>query len=1087
MYQIGEKSCKMAVYNKEQSKNAISKIVENFHKDIDKLKVSTDSYEAQIEDNYVKPLFSYLNWNIHNTGLPHGKEVFVVQYHIKRIGKRPDYLLRVPDDNIGKMKHILFMEAKHPRYDLFNDLKYIRQCYLYANSTLCKTERPEKRVPLSLLTDFEEFRLFDCRDSDPLLKNKLELFNRRIVKGIDWKYLDYINNFDILWDLFEYNQVCKGSLDELRVSDSDLIDSRKTPDFIFLESLKDYRLKLAQSMYNINNDLSEEILTSASQLLLNRIVFIKMLADKDLESDYLSKIIDSVNSTGKTDISFYEACQKIFEELNKTFNGSVFKKREELDYVKVRDKDLRDILDSIRPEKAIYSLDAMPVRVIGTMYEEFLGDVIVKKGRGISSEQKPDVRKAGGVYYTPEYIVDYITENALSKYLTNCKKPEDVQKIKIIDPACGSGSFLISAYDILINWHMNYYKEIIINELNKGVSINKIQQKYINDISISVIDEKSKNFTISLTILKKSNILINSIFGIDLDDQAVEVAKFSLSLKAVEDYYDRQELYKEIGLFKTTILPDLSNNIKCGNTLIDDKYFSDLLLDISSEIEERKYIKPFNWYNTGSYDNETEMWYDRGFPDIMNNGGFDIVIGNPPYRRERDFKELLDPIANTEFGKKWKSPRMDLWYYFIHKGIELLKENGILSFIVNAYWLNSTGSEKLISDIRNNTNVEEIFFLSNYKVFNNVSGQHLIIRLCKTSSKLNTKIKYAKELKIKDASFIIDNKQNYFEYVKEEIQLFTDSKIDIEQYNNLLEKINRNEPLEKHGIIRQGIAENPASINAKTNEKFKNKFTTGEGVFTLNIDEIKKLKIPKDEKLLIRPYHDLCDLGRYFINSEPSLNLIYSTKITCPNINEFPVIKQHLYRFKKIMDERRETKSGSIGWWHLHWPRDEQLWKSTKIISLQMGKRPSFLVAEGSSYVSFSTNIFVPNDNNISLYYYVALLNSKLLWYWYLHNAKKRGVGLEINGNVFSKSPIKVIDFNNKEENAIYEHIIAKSKKLHEIQAEISITQSIKDKNICISMFNKIDEDIDKLIYILYNLNDTEIKYLEKEISESLK
>lgn len=1077
----------MAVYNKEQAKNAISKIVENFHKDIDKLKVSTDSYEAQIEDNYVKPLFSYLNWNIHNTGLPHGKEVFVVQYHIKRIGKRPDYLLRVPDNNIGKMKHILFMEAKHPKYDLFKDLKYIRQCYLYANSTLCKTERPEKRVPLSLLTDFEEFRLFDCRDSDPLLKNKLELFNRRIVKGIDWKYLDYINNFDILWDLFEYNQVCKGSLDELRVSDSDLMDSRKTPDFIFLESLKDYRIKLAQSMYNINNDLSEEILTSASQLLLNRIVFIKMLADKDLESDYLSKIIDSVNSTGKTDISFYEACQKIFEELNKTFNGSVFKKREELDYVKVRDKDLRDILDSIRPEKAIYSLDAMPVRVIGTMYEEFLGDVIVKKGRGISSKQKPDVRKAGGVYYTPEYIVDYITENALSKYLTNCKKPEDVQKIKIIDPACGSGSFLISVYDILINWHMNYYKEIIINELNKGVSFNKIQQKYINDISISVIDENSKNFTISLTILKKSNILVNSIFGIDIDDQAVEVAKFSLSLKAVEDYYDRQELYKEIGLFKTTILPDLSNNIKCGNTLIDDKYFSDLLLDISSEIEERKNIKPFNWYNTGSYDNETEMWYDRGFPDIMNNGGFDIVIGNPPYRHEKDYKELLDPIANTEFGKKWKSPRMDLWYYFVHKGIELLKENGILSFIVNAYWLKSTGSEKLISDIRNNTNIEEIFFLSNYKVFNNVSGEHLIIRLCKTSSKLYTKIKYAKELKIKDASFIIDNKQNYFEYVKEENQLFTDSKIDIKPYNNLIGKINRNEPLEKYGIIRQGIAENPASINAKTNEKFKNKFTTGEGVFTLNNDEIKKLKIPKDEKLLIRPYHDLCDLGRYFINSEPSLNLIYSTKITCPDINEFPVIKQHLYRFKKIMDERRETKTGSIGWWHLHWPRDEQLWKSTKIISLQMGKRPSFLVAEGSSYVSFSTNIFVPNDNNISLYYYVALLNSKLLWYWYLHNAKKRGVGLEINVNVLSKSPIKVIDFNNKEEYAIYEHIIAKSKKLHEIQTEISITQSIKDKNICISMFNKIDEEIDKLIYILYNLNDTEIKYLEKEISESLK
>ena len=160
----------MDIYSKDQAKSRIDELVNQFDRDLSKIMKGADTLEANIEDNYIKPLFSYLNWNIHNTGLAYGRDEFVVQYRLKRIGKKPDYLLRVPDGP-RKMKHVLLMEAKHPKYDLCTNIDYIRQNYLYSHSTLCKTEKPERRVSLGLLTDFEEFRLFDCRDRTPLEKD----------------------------------------------------------------------------------------------------------------------------------------------------------------------------------------------------------------------------------------------------------------------------------------------------------------------------------------------------------------------------------------------------------------------------------------------------------------------------------------------------------------------------------------------------------------------------------------------------------------------------------------------------------------------------------------------------------------------------------------------------------------------------------------------------------------------------------------------------------------------------------------------------------------------------------------------------
>ena len=278
------------------------------------------------------------------------------------------------------------------------------------------------------------------------------------------------------------------------------------------------------------------------------------------------------------------------------------------------------------------------------------------------------------------------------------------------------------------------------------------------------------------------------------------------------------------------------------------------------------------------------------------------------------------------------------------------------------------------------------------------------------------------------------------------------------------------------GITRQGIAENPSSINKKTNEEFGNKWKVGEGVFSLLKEELEELGLSSKEEELIRPYHDLCDIDRYYIESKPSHYLIYSTKTTCPDIKKYPLLMSHLSKYKKIMDRRRETLKGSNNWWHLHWPRDEKVWNSPKIISIQMSKRPVFMFSYSPVFVPFSINVFVPNEDKIPLEYYVAVLNSKLLWYWFIHNAKKRGVGLEINGNVLDRAPIKIPENSGV--------VITIKKLVSELIILYRKEKNEKMKSTKVMILSEItekEENIDKLVFDIYQVDSDLRKKIENE------
>lgn len=259
----------------------------------------------------------------------------------------------------------------------------------------------------------------------------------------------------------------------------------------------------------------------------------------------------------------YNHFNKYIEGANDKYNSSLFKVESWLNNIAIDDKVLFPIIKSMYYPDCPYEFSVLPIEILGNIYEQFLGKTIrLTTSHQAKIEEKPEVRKAGGVYYTPQYIVNYIVENTVGEKAKD-KKPEQIEKIKILDPACGSGSFLVGAFNYLLDYHLQYYT----NEKNIG--------KALKEGKIYQIAEN----TYRLSIQEKQKILLKNIYGVDIDSQAVEVTKLSLLLKLMEN----ESVESEGELFKHSdfkFLPDLSSNIKCGNSLIGSNFYNDKIIPV---------------------------------------------------------------------------------------------------------------------------------------------------------------------------------------------------------------------------------------------------------------------------------------------------------------------------------------------------------------------------------------------------------------------------------------------------------------------------------------------------------------------------
>src|SRR6266496_3107834 len=392
-------------------------------------------------------------------------------------------------------------------------------------------------------------------------------------------YVDYEQQWDELTSIFSREAILKGSFDKYAEATKGKRGTAEV-DAAFLQEIESWREMLARHLAHRNKTLTQRELNFAVQMTIDRIIFLRICEDRGIEE------YERIRSLSKGTNVYHRLC-KLFQEADERYNSGLFHFQKEKDVPEppdtltpnliIDDKPLKDIITRLYYPDSPYEFSALPASVLGQVYEQFLGKVIqLTPSHQVQIEEKPEVRKAGGVYYTPTFIVNYIVQHTLSKLLEG-KKPGtrgSASKIKIVDPACGSGSFLIVAYQYLLDWHRDRYIEDGTEKHRKELYQGAGGQWL-------------------LTTQEKKRILLNNIYGVDIDSQAVEVTKLSLLLKVLEGE-SSQTLNSQLRMFHERALPDLERNIKCGNSLIDSNFYQTPTLPLFDD-ETQYRINAFDW------------------------------------------------------------------------------------------------------------------------------------------------------------------------------------------------------------------------------------------------------------------------------------------------------------------------------------------------------------------------------------------------------------------------------------------------------------------------------------------------------------
>ena len=740
----------MANYNsaKQKAYDVILHLVDNFQNGI------KSKNETETRRYYIDKFFEALGWDVGNEK---GKREVIHEDIVKVKGKTkfPDYGFYF------KGKRVFFVEAKDTKVDIKNDSRPAFQLRSYAWSA---------KLGVSILTDFEEFAVYDCtvrpKENDRTEAARIKYFT----------YEDYLKEgvFDYIYDLFERENVANGSLDAY----SENLCNRKgseTVDVHFLSTLDELRTKLAVVISKLNREMSEKDINYAVQQIIDRIIFLRVAEDRNVENYGLLALANPKNKNEDDfknygfngENSYYENLNYIFDRANEKYNSGLFDEDAIVRNLNIDDKTIKDIIDELYTPKNPYQFSVIPVEIIGNAYEQFLGKTIsIDKNHKAVIELKPEVRKAGGVYYTPEYIVDYIVANTVGEAIKG-KTPDEIVNIKILDPACGSGSFLLGAYKYLLNYHKEYFLK------------NKTK-KYMGS-RYEIIDESG-----NLALWVRKQILINNIFGVDIDSNAVEVAKLSLLLKSFEDSFNVNE-YGQGSLLNEKILPSLDNNIKCGNSLIgNDFYESHLDLDDAALYK----INCFDW--------------EEEFKSIFKGGGFDVVIGNPPYETSRS--EGIDNIIKDYLRDNYKTSedKFDYYTFFMEKSSMLSKNGtGVVSLITPSTYLMKPLSKKIRQFLLFKHNILRIDEFKGM-VFKAVVPTSIIIFKKTDEVNINNKIKVRYNIFTRDN---FDNEKfNLKEIEQDRFNKEPDFYFNIyadENYYNILEKISKLDNVIKLGELSE--------------------------------------------------------------------------------------------------------------------------------------------------------------------------------------------------------------------------------------------------------------------------------------------
>jgi type I restriction-modification system DNA methylase subunit len=1001
----------------------IIELVERFeeHEEVYKNK---DYKEAQLRVDFLNPFFNALGWDVYNTKSydPEYREVVTEDRLV--IGgetKAPDYSFRVTS-----RERKFFVEAKQPYVNIFADSKSAFQLRRYAYTA---------SLPLSILTTFDRFSVYDCRPEP----SKDDRATDACIKQLTYK--DYLKEWDFIYKTFARESIFKGSFDKY-ARETKTKTVIKPFDEVFLSDIETWRKLLAEDIAKNNKDITEQELNKAVQLTIDRILFMRICETRGYEKfGGLQGLLNGENIYGRLIDRFKEA--------DKKYNSGLFhfykeENREHFDglslTLSIGDGIFKQIFKRLYYPDCPYEYSVIEADILGSIYERFLGNVIyLSKDHQAKVDQKPEVRKAGGVYYTPSYIVKYIVENTVGK-LVEGKTPEEVSKLRICDPACGSGSFLLEAFHFLLEWHHKYYLA------NKPAEIFKKKGS-------PLVMTADGNYKLSLA--ERKRILVNNIYGVDIDAQAVEVTKLSLLLKVIESLLPADLLDKRI-------LPDLGTNIKCGNSLIGTDFFE------GKGTEDWNKIRPFDW--------------DVEFPEIFKNGGFDAVIGNPPYIRIQTMKEWASDQVDF-FKKAYKSAskgNYDIYVVFIEKGLSLLGSKGLLGMILPHKFFNAQYGEAIREVISSGNHLSKVVHFGDQQVFENATTYTTLLFLGKTGSKSCVVEKISDLEKWRQLGESETGETNSDNISSSEWNFSIGNKCDL--------------------FVK--LSNIPTKLEDITSRIFQGIKTGSDKVFIVNnlFDEGGHIRVlskqtNKDyllEKSLLHSLIKGGDSKRYSIHHSdkliifPYLKLNGNKTILIPIekfINDFPNTWSYLNENKTALEMRDNGDLRGGNWYGYSRIQALDVINCPKIFT------PDIAIKSSLSFDKSGNTFFTGGvaggygilSEIYSLQFLLGYLNSKLLeWFLHQYSTTMRGGYYSYESRFIKNLPIRTIDFNNKKDVERHDMVVRLVERMLELNKRLQEAKTPDDKELLSRQIEATDRQIDALVYELYELTPEEIAIVEE-------
>ncbi|MBR0270885.1 MAG: N-6 DNA methylase [Methanobrevibacter sp.] len=995
------------MFNFKSSKEEIEKLVQEFKENEHIYKTATFD-EENTKVNFINKFFIALGWDVYNdmSIAPQYKDVeFEDTVIINGKPKAPDYCFR-----IGGVRKF-FVEAKKPSVDIENDRKYAFQLKRYTWSG---------KLPVGLLTDFEELAIYEPKSAPK------KTHSTSVDRIKYYHYSEYVEKWDEIYNIFSKEAVLTGKFDKFVENKHGDKKGTSSVDSEFLKTIEEWRLELARNIAIRNKELTVDELNFAVQLIIDRIIFLRIAEDRGIERYGQLKKLTELAKNEKDNYPVYEAFIELCKKADAKYNSGLFHFSEEKDIslsadtltpgLHIDDGKLKKIIDGLYYPDCPYEFSLISTEILGNIYEQFLGKVIrLTDSHQAKVEDKPEVKKAGGVFYTPQYIVDYIVENTIGELLKG-KTPNKVSELRFIDPACGSGSFLLGAYQKLLDWHLDYYSNL------------KQPPKNIIYVGFDGIPR--------LTIQEKKRILLNNIYGVDIDSQAVEVTKLSLLLKVLEDE-NKDVLESQQKLIQERALPYLGDNIRCGNSLIG----TDILDSNDLSLEELHEINPFDW--------------EEEFAEVFENGGFDAVIGNPPWGASFSDIEL-------EYLKEKNSEiivrMINSFLYFTYVFSKKLNKNGLFGMIVPDVILYQSSYLLLRQFLIKNFYISKLLNMG-MNVFKGVNQPSAII-IFKNKKEYNSKIVSGNFTNISKKAPAILNTSNFNIYNQKLLDNIPSNLFITDNINDysILEKIENISNLTIEDIIDEDKMQRGASPDYKQ-------------AFMIN-KEI-KLKNNLEDTHVKKAVFGGSQIKRHYIDYDDTY-LIYTTKKD--KFSEIPNICSYIRQFKDDIT-CKEVKTKKHPLYSLHRPRKEKIFlKDKKIVGVITSDKLIVAVDENKLYATDGVYLFGTNEK-FNPYFVTALFNSKLYTFIY------RLYSLE-NGRILPQvkpAIVKRMPFINVEP-TLQKPFIELSNKLTNLHKEFLDCKTPKEEKLLKLQIAKTDEKINRLVYELYGLTDEEIAIIEESL-----